>query len=110
MLIKSESYYKPCTELDICNELTRKYLKTKQYEKCFEGYLSLAEKGYPLAEYQIGCFYYEGLGVKKDLNKAVYWIRRAADHGDRDGQYNLALIHDDGIGVECDMEDRKSVV
>lgn len=100
----SESYYKPCIELDICNELTRKYLKTKQYEKCFEGYLSLAEKGYPLAEYQIGCFYYEGLGVKKDLNKAVYWIRRAADHGDRDGQYNLALIHEDGIGVERDME------
>ena len=47
-------------------------------------------RGYPLAECQIGYFYYEGLGVEKDLEKALYWTRRAAEHGDRDGQYNLA--------------------
>lgn len=30
--------------------------------------------------------------------------RRAADHGDRDGQCNLAWFHEDAIGVERDME------
>lgn len=100
----SESYYKPCKELDICNELIEKYFNTQQYQKCFAGHLSLAEQGYPLAEYQIGYFYNNGLGVEKDLEKAVYWTRRAADHGDRDGQYNLACFHEDAIGVERDME------
>ena len=99
-----ESYYKPCKELDICNELIEKYFNTQQYEKCFEGHLALAEQGYPLAECQIGYFYYDGLGVEKDLEKAVYWTRRAADHGDRDGQCNLAWFYEDAIGVECDME------
>ena len=62
-------YYKPCKELDICNELIEKYWESKQYDKCFEGHLVLAEQGYPLAECQIGYFYYEGLGVEKDLEK-----------------------------------------
>jgi len=102
--IVAERYYKPCKELDICNELIEKYFNTQQYEKCFEGHMILAEQGYPLAECQVGYFYYEGLGVKRDLPQAVYWTRRAADHGDRDGQYNLAWFYEDAIGVERDIE------
>lgn len=97
-------YYKPCPELDICNDLIERYFNTRQYEKCFEGHLALAEKGYPLAECQVGYFYFDGLGVEKDLEKAVYWTRRSADHGDRDGQFNLAWFHEEGIGVQKDME------
>ena len=98
------AYYEPCKELDICNELIDNFFNTKQYEKCFEGHLTLAEQGYPLAECQIGYFYYDGLGVEKDLKKAVYWTRRAAEHGDRDGQYNLAWFHEEAIGANQDME------
>ena len=103
----ANNYYKPCAELDICNELIEKYFKTQQYEKCFEGHLALAEKGYPLAECQVGYFYYDGLGVEKDLAKAFYWTERAAEHGDRDGQYNLAWFYDEGIGTEADIEKAK---
>ena len=39
-----ESYYKPCRELDICNELIEKYYNSQQYEKCFEGHLALARE------------------------------------------------------------------
>lgn len=63
----SEPYYKPCRELSVCNELIEKHFNTQQYKKCFEGHLTLAEQGYPLAECQIGYFYYDGLGVEKDL-------------------------------------------
>ncbi len=97
-------YYKPCPELDRCNELIEKHFHSQQYEECFQGHLALAQQGYPLAECQVGYFYYDGLGVEKDLDKAVYWTRRAADHGDRDGQCNLAWFHEDGIGVARDME------
>ncbi len=99
-----EPYYKPCKELDLCNELIEKYFQTQQYEKCFQGHLPLAEQGYPLAECQIGYFYLEGLGVEKDLEKALYWTRRAADHGDRDGQYNLAWFYEEALGVDRDLE------
>lgn len=99
-----KTYYKSCREFDVCNELIEKYFNTQQYEKCFEGHLVLAEGGYPLAECQIGYFYYDGLGVEKDFEKAVYWTRRAADHGDRDGQYNLACFYEDAIGTSRDME------
>lgn len=60
--------------------------------------------GYPLAECRIGYFYFDGLGVKKDLNKAVHWTRRAAEHVDRDGHYNLAWFYDEAIGVERDLQ------
>lgn len=52
----AETYYKPCSEFDRCNELIEKYWNTKQFEKCFEGHMELAEKGYPLAECQVGYF------------------------------------------------------
>lgn len=100
----SKGYYKPCREFDRCNELIERYFKTQQYEKCFEGHMSLAKQGYPLAECQIGYFYSEGLGVEKDLKKAVYWTRRAADHGDRDGQYNLASFCEEAVGTARDTE------
>ena len=38
----SEPYYKPCRELELCNELIEKYFNTQQYEKCFEGHSALA--------------------------------------------------------------------
>ena len=41
----ASAYYKPCKELDICNELIEKYWESKQYDKCFEGHLVLAEQG-----------------------------------------------------------------
>ncbi len=101
------SYYQPCKELDECNRLIDKYFNTQQYEKCFEGHLPLAQSGYPLAECQIGYFYLEGLGVQKDDKKAFYWSKRAAEHGDRDGQYNLACFFEEGIGIDTDIEQAK---
>ena len=56
-------YYAPCKELDECNALIEQYWNTKRYELCFAGHLKLAEKGYPLAECQVGYFYLEGYGV-----------------------------------------------
>lgn len=97
-------YYKPCAELDRCNALIEQYWETKEYDKLFSGHLPLAEQGYPLAECQIGYFYAEGLGVERDPEKAFYWTRRAAEHGDWDGQFNLGCFYEEGLGVERDLE------
>ena len=103
----ASNYYTPCPELDRCDELIEKYWESGQYGKCFAGHMELAEKGYPLAECQVGYFYYRGLGVEKDLSQAFYWTQRAAEHGDRDGQYNLGTLYENGEGVEKDLEKAK---
>lgn len=97
-------YYTPCKELEECDRLISEYYKPGGYEKCFEGHLLLAEKGYPLAECQVGFFYHEGLGVEKNDERAFYWTERAAEHGDRDGQCNLAWFYEEGIGTAVDLE------
>lgn len=99
-----DDYYKPCPELDRCNELIEQYWNSRQYDKCFAGHLELAEQGYPLAECQVGYFYYEGIGVAKDIEKALFWTERAAGHGDRDAQYNLGCFYEEGTGVEANPE------
>lgn len=97
--------YKPCREFDACNELIQTYFLTGRYQECFEGHLKLAEAGYPLAECQVGYFYYEGLGVERDPERAFYWTKRAAEHGDWDAQNNLAeLFYEPGLVVERDLE------
>src|SRR5574344_1832913 len=94
----ASSYYKKCKELEICEELINKYWNTKQYDKCFQGHLELAEKtSYPLAECQVGYFFLEGIGCNKDLSKGLYWTKRGAEHGNRDAQYNLAYIYENGL-------------
>ena len=97
----ADNCYKPCPELDACHALD-KYCDSQEYGKWFAGHLPLAEQGYPLAECQIGYFYLEGLGVEKDPERAFYWTRRAAEHGDRDGQFNLGWFYEEGTGAERD--------
>lgn len=103
----ASSYYKACPELEQCNKLIEQYWYSKQYDKCFAGHMELAKKSYPLAECQVGYFYLEGLGVPKNVEQAVYWTRRAAIHGDWDGQYNLGSFYEEGTGVERDMDKAK---
>ena len=41
---------------------------------------------------------------ENDFNEVIWRIRKSADHGDRDGQCNLAWCYENAIAVECDME------
>lgn len=43
-----------------------------------------------------------GNGAPRDLNLAHHWYRLAAEHGHPGGQYNLALMLEQGIGVVAD--------
>ena len=40
--------------------------------------------------------YYKGRGVPKDLKKAVYWLRKAADRGYAEAQYKLGELYAKG--------------
>lgn len=97
-------YYAPCRELEICDSLFSQYWEAGEYGRIFSGLLPLAEQGYPLAECQVGYFYAEGLGVERDLDRALLWTRRAAEHGDRDGQFNLGCFYEKGTALARSME------
>lgn len=100
----ASEYYKPCKELERCEALN-KYWENQQFDRFFEEYLKIAEEtSYALAECQVGFCYLEGVGVKRDLEKAFCWCFRAAEHGDWDAQYNLASMYEEGLHVEKDLE------
>ena len=75
-------YYAPCPEFDACNRLIQEYFQTGQYAQCFQGHLALAEC-------QVGYFYYEGLGVERDLEKSFQWTRLAAAQGHAEAKCRL---------------------
>lgn len=56
---------------------------------------------------QLGYCYLEGIGTNKDFDKSLYWTELAAEHGDRDGQYNLALFYEEGKVKGKTIEDAK---
>lgn len=86
------NHYEDCPELHQVDELIENYYLKGDYETCFRGCLELAEGGYPLAECQVGYFYLMGQGTAVDLDKALYWTKRAAEHGDPDAPNNLHPI------------------
>jgi TPR repeat protein len=53
--------------------------------------------------------YYHDLGVKsyhsKDYSEAAKWFLKAAEQGDADAQYNLALMYENGEGVKKDYKE-----
>ena len=61
-----------------------------------------AEQNYPDAQYELGCAYYNGAGVEKDIEEAIKWIRKAAEQNDADAQFSLGDSYGNGKGVTKD--------
>jgi len=43
-----------------------------------------AELGHPTSQFNLALHYENGRGVKKDIDKAIYWYEKAAENGDED--------------------------
>jgi len=54
--------------------------------------LPLAERGDPIAQYNLGIMFLQGKGVTKDNAAAVKWLKKAADQGNSDAQSSLAIL------------------
>ena len=52
----------------------------------------------------LGSMYVLARGVDRDLNKAVYWLERAADKDDIDAQSMLGTLYVTGAGIPLDMK------
>ena len=69
------------------------HFKEGRHEEAFKWYTKAAAQGYVDAEYNLGCHYEHGDGVKKDIPKAIEWYEKAAAKGDADAQNNAGLCH-----------------
>ena len=77
-----------------------------QYKTAFDlATKRVAEKGDPKAMAMLGELYANALGVKRDYDKAIDWYRRAADAGDREGMFALAMLRLSGRGGANGGED-----
>ena len=72
------------------------------YKSALNYLAPLAESGNAGAQTEIGVMYHEGSGVAKDLKKAAYWYRLAADQEQPVAQFNLGNSYASGEGVPKD--------
>jgi uncharacterized protein len=63
-------------------------------KRSFELYEQAAKQGLPKAQSLVAAGYYHGLGVKRDLKKAVQWYKTGAASGDPNAQYNLGAMYE----------------
>jgi TPR repeat protein len=70
------------------------------FPKAVELFRALAERGNPVAQYNLGVLYENGQGLPKDYKLAAEWYRKGADQGYSEAQNNLANMYAFGLGVE----------
>ena len=59
----------------------------------FDGAKAAAAKGDATAQCQMGLFYMNGIGVDRDEDKAVEWLKKAAAQNHAQAQYNLGIYY-----------------
>ena len=68
----------------------------------------LAREGYAAAQFNLGQFYRQGIGIASDMAIARYWYAEAAAQGHPHAQYNLGLMYERGDGATADFVEAKA--
>ncbi|CAE7412502.1 purD, partial [Symbiodinium microadriaticum] len=74
-----------------------------QLQEAHRLYVEASRQGHPAGMAQLGRSFADGAGVPVDKAEACRWLRLAADAGNRDAMYGLALAYRHGDGVEVDL-------
>ena len=78
--------------------------KAGDYDTALQIFISLAEKGDLVAQFNLAKMYREGKGVSKDYKAAVKWFNLSAAQGNAIAQYHLGVAYSYGLGVVPDYE------
>lgn len=65
----------------------------ENYDIAFNWYSKAADKGFDLAQWRLGDLYAQGLGVNKDISKAIAWRTKAAEQGYYLFQYMMGVMY-----------------
>ena len=63
--------------------------QNKDFKTAFNEYHQRAEQGEAKAQTNLALMYLKGEGVSSDQEKAIYWLRKAAEQGLATAQYML---------------------
>jgi TPR repeat protein len=81
----------------------KKEFDNKNYQKAYNQFIEAAEEGM-IAKYNIGYMNEQGLGVEKDINKAIGFYTMSANDGYDKAQFTLGNAYLNGIGVKQDLD------
>lgn len=97
---------KQASQLGLTNKLytdATHALEQGDYSYAHHLFKTLAELGHTRSQFQMGNIYYNGYGVHRDVEDALFWFRKAAQSGHPQAQYNVGVAYAKGIGVESDI-------
>lgn len=77
--------------------------KKGKWDLAFPIWKKLADKGYVRSSFYAGVCYDDGLGTKRDSEKAFEYYLMAAKMGHPESLYNVYIMLRDGIGVKKDL-------
>ena len=80
------------------------YFRAGNEAKAFECMQAAVEAGYLPAYVTLGNFYFNGIGVAKDLNKAYEYYKKGAELGDASAQFQLGDMYYNGDVVKQDFQ------
>lgn len=69
-------------------------------KQAFYWYKQAARQGNANAQYNLGHFYYKGVGTKKNQSKTVFWWLKSANQRYLPAQNNMGLANANGIGMD----------
>jgi TPR repeat protein len=75
------------------------------YKTAIKEFESLAKKGHPIAQNNLGFEYLHGDRVNKDIDLGVYWLKKAAEQQVPDAEVGLGLACLQGLVVDKNYED-----
>ena len=74
-------------------------------KEAFNIWKELFDKGYIRSSFYLGVCYDNGIGTKKNLNKAYHCYLQAADSGHPEAQYNVYQMLLEGEGIRKSLSD-----
>lgn len=116
-LFEAEKWSEKAAEQNISNAVRilglieyRRYQNTdneSQAKRAAEWMRKAAGMGDVTAQYNLGVFYQNGIGVRKDDAEAARWFKRAAEDGDDSAQLALGRAYLRGRGVQQDYAEAR---
>ncbi len=76
--------------------------KEGNYAAALAIFMSLADKGHPIALKNLGAMHENGQGVPKNQDEAAKWYLRSAEKGFHEAQFIMGIRYENGIGVSRD--------
>ncbi len=76
-----------------------------EYRTAYRGFKRMAHDHHVQAQYLLGLLYFNGQGVRKDVQRGVEWLKEAAGNGSYRAAAELGHIYATGNGVRMDADE-----